>query len=104
MFLTTWFLQAFNTVLDNAQSGSYPNISADDVRAVVTLGFFNTNPDFAALNDVLSLAVNGNSSSLFYDVSTFTQNYASVLPIACLDTRKSNVVPLFDAFLIPISN
>jgi hypothetical protein len=70
----------------------------------VTLGFFNTNPDFAALNNVLTLAVNGNSSSLFYDVPTFTQNYASVLPIACLDTRKSNVVPFFGAFLTPILN
>ena len=84
-------LQAFSTVLDRALSGGYANTSADDIRAVMTLGYVNSNPNFAALNEALDLAVNGNASALSYSVPTFTQNYASVLPIVCLDTREPSL-------------
>jgi hypothetical protein len=82
------FLQAFSTVLDRALSGGYPNITADDIRAVVSEVILSGNPDFAALNNVLALAVNGNASLLSYDPPSFAQTYASLLPIACLDTRE----------------
>jgi hypothetical protein len=82
------FLQAFSTVLDRALSGGYPNITADDIRTVVTVEFLSGNPDFAALNKVLALAVNGNATLLSYDALSFTQTYASLLPIACLDSRE----------------
>jgi hypothetical protein len=58
---------------------------------MATLGYFDGNPDFAALNKALNAALNGDLSALSYDVPTFTQNYASVLPIACLDTREPSL-------------
>jgi hypothetical protein len=82
------FLQAFGTVLDRALSGGYPNITADDIRAVVSEVFLSGNPDFAALNDALASAVDGNASSLSYHAPIFTQGYATLLPTACLDTRE----------------
>jgi hypothetical protein len=98
-------MQAFSTILDRALSGAYANISADDIRAVVALVYLSGNPDFPALNDALYTALNGNASALSYDIPTFTQQFAQVMPIACLDAREPLVLrePNFSTFSTAIS-
>ena len=86
--LTSQILQAFNTVLTRALSGTYPGTSADDIRVVMSLAYLSLTPNFPVLNQALAMALNGDLTPFTYDTPTFTQNYASVLPIACLDARE----------------
>lgn len=83
--------QAFTTVLDRAIAGQYPNITSDDVRAMVYLAYLSSSPNFAALNGVLAAALNNDTTGLVYSAfgPVYTPAFLPVLQTICLDQCQS---------------
>ena len=73
-------------------------MTADDVRATVSLLYLSTLPDFPALNLALYGALNGNWSGLSYDAvgPLHTAELFSAITTACLDQREP--FPAFTVF------
>lgn len=90
------YLQAFSTILKRANSGNSSNTTADDVRAVLALGYLSFSPDFPALNQAFHAALSGNWSDLSYSSfgPVYTASFAPALPLVCLDGRESSQLPL----------
>lgn len=89
-FLTLFLDQAFSTLLDRAISGNSSNVTAADFRAMVTMAYLSSNPDFPALNLALYGALNGNWSGLSYGEfgPAYTEAFFPVLQTVCLDQRE----------------
>ncbi|KAF7969924.1 hypothetical protein HWV62_25526 [Athelia sp. TMB] len=82
--------KAFAAVVSQAAAGntSSTNVSASDVRAVVTLAYLSLNPNFPGLNDVLYGALNGNWAALQWAGAYGPGYMQSLLPsltTMCLD-------------------
>jgi len=82
-------VNAFNTVLERADSGNFSNTTASDVRAKVTLAYLSGSPNFSALNLALYEALSGNWSALSYDSFglVYTTLVTPALPLLCLDAH-----------------
>ncbi|KAF9458282.1 hypothetical protein BDZ94DRAFT_1173972 [Collybia nuda] len=98
--------QAFNTILDRAIAGDYPNITSDDVRAMVYLAYLSSSPNFTALNGVLAAALNNDTTGLTYSAfgPIYTPGFLPVLQTICLDqTLQNNTFAGFDSLRQRIS-
>jgi hypothetical protein len=89
-FLREGIIKAFTTVLNRAIAGEYPNITSDDVRAMVYLAYLSSTPNFAALNSVLAAALNKDTTGLTYSAfgPLYTPAFLPVLQTICLDQRR----------------
>ena len=86
--------QAFAAVVSQAAAGntSNTNVSASDVRAMVTLAYLSLNPNFPGLNDVLYGALNGNWTALQWAGAYgpgYLQSLFPSLTTLCLDQCAS---------------
>lgn len=84
-------LQAFQSVIANATAGAYPNVSADDIRALIPLEFFATAPNFTEFNLALAAATQGDASAFTYNgefAAGFSAGVASTVALFCPDARE----------------
>jgi len=94
-------VKAFADVLKLAsESGTSATVTADDVRAMVSVIYLSVVPRFPALNLALYGALNGNWSGLSYNAVApiYTAGYFLALPTACLDNHiDDNTFAGFDS-------
>ncbi|KAE9401104.1 hypothetical protein BT96DRAFT_880708 [Gymnopus androsaceus JB14] len=91
--------EAFQSIIANATAGDFPNVNADDIRAVAALSFFAGSPNFTAFNLALADAIQGDASSLTYSGAFATEYSAgliAILPLFCSDILLSDTS--FDAY------
>ena len=80
-------------------------MTADDVRAVVSVAYLSSTPDFPAFNLALDGALKGNWSNLSYDAygSVYTAAFFPVLQTVCLDRGKPFSAPtVSSAYFTPM--
>ncbi|EIM92798.1 uncharacterized protein STEHIDRAFT_136539 [Stereum hirsutum FP-91666 SS1] len=86
-------VSAFSSVIDNALAGAYGSVTADDIRAMIYIGYMNVDPNFSALSQALYAALSLNDTTAL-DYSTIADEYSAgtfvALPIVCLDEVLDN--------------
>lgn len=78
-------------MIANATAGAYPNVSADDIRALIPLEFFATAPNFTEFNLALAAATQGDASAFTYNgefAAGFSAGVASTVALFCPDARE----------------